>query len=92
MGSCATPPLLWPDIGLPDPVRGQSVTAFVVLKLGFEPDAAALQDFVRRRLATYEYPRSIEFVPDLPLTTTGKIRRTELRAGYAEASPPSGTP
>ncbi len=67
-------------VGVPDPVRGQSVKAFIVLKPGFEPDAAALQDFVRRRLAAYEYPRSIEFVPELPLTTTGKIRRTELRA------------
>ncbi len=67
-------------IGVPDTVRGQAVTAFVVLKPGFEPDAASLQEFVRQRLAAYEYPRSIEFVSELPLTTTGKIRRTELRA------------
>jgi len=34
---------------------------------------------VRRRLAAYEYPRQIEFVDELPLTTTGKIRRLALR-------------
>ena len=38
-----------------------------------------LQDFVRRELAPYKYPRKIEFVQELPKTTTGKIRRSELR-------------
>ena len=38
-----------------------------------------IQDAVRRDLATYEYPREIEFVSELPMTTTGKVRRIELR-------------
>ncbi|OGP58345.1 MAG: AMP-dependent synthetase [Deltaproteobacteria bacterium RBG_13_49_15] len=69
-------------IGSPDPVRGEIVKAFIVLK----PDAAAtaplkeeIQHFVKTRLAAYEYPREIEFVKELPMTTTGKIMRRELR-------------
>ena len=38
-----------------------------------------IKGFVRRRLSAYAYPRRIEFVPDLPKTLTGKIRRIELR-------------
>jgi len=38
-----------------------------------------IQDAVRRDLAAYEYPREIEFVSELPMTTTGKVRRIELR-------------
>ncbi|HEX6513812.1 MAG TPA: AMP-binding protein [Chloroflexota bacterium] len=67
-------------IGVPDAIRGQAVKAFIVRKPGGSVDAVALQDFVRQRLAAYEYPRQIEFVESLPLTTTGKIRRTELRS------------
>jgi acetyl-CoA synthetase len=40
--------------------------------------ALELQDFVRRQLAAYEFPREIEFVDKLPLTVTGKIRRRDL--------------
>ena len=40
---------------------------------------AEIRELVRDRLAEYEYPREIEFVAELPQTTTGKIRRTELR-------------
>jgi acetyl-CoA synthetase len=69
-------------IGVPDEVRGQAVKAFVQLAEGTVPDAAlesALRNHVRTRLAAYEYPREIEFVDELPLTTTGKIRRVDLR-------------
>jgi acetyl-CoA synthetase len=41
--------------------------------------ADEIRERVRTRLATYEYPRDIEFVDELPLTTTGKIRRRDLR-------------
>ena len=60
--------------------------AFVVPRAGAEPDrelAAALQEFVRDRLAPFKYPRWIEFAADLPKTATGKIQRFRLR------SPPS---
>lgn len=69
-------------IGIPDETRGQAIKAFVVLKGGLDPSSGLEQDirtFVRARLAAYEYPREVEFVTQLPLTTTGKIRRTELR-------------
>ena len=69
-------------IGVPDPVRGEAVKAFIKLADGVAPSQALaeeIQQFVRTRLAAYEYPRHIEFVDQLPLTVTGKIRRNELR-------------
>jgi acetyl-CoA synthetase len=69
-------------VASPDEVRGQIVKAFVVLVPGAEPSqdlAVELQRFVRSRLALHEYPREVEFAAALPLTTTGKIRRGELR-------------
>ncbi len=69
-------------IGVPDEVRGQVVKAFVQLVDGVaacERLEREIQQFVRERLAAYEYPRSIEFVDEIPLTVTGKIRRAELR-------------
>ena len=53
--------------------------AFVVLKAGASADEAELKAFVKDRLAPYKYPRSIEFVADLPKTATGKIQRFKLR-------------
>ena len=69
-------------VGVPDAVRGERVKAFIVLRDGIEPDdglANDIREFVRRRLAAHEYPREIEFLSSLPMTTTGKIRRMDLR-------------
>ena len=69
-------------IGVPDATRGEVVKAFVVPAAGAargETLAAELQGWVRERLAPYEVPRAVEFVDELPLTVTGKIRRGELR-------------
>jgi len=69
-------------VASPDPERGQVVKAFVVLKKGIEPSddlVKELQDHVKKMTAPYKYPRKIEFVTDLPKTTSGKIRRVELR-------------
>jgi acetyl-CoA synthetase len=69
-------------VGKPDPVRTEIVKAYVVLKPGASPSAALaaeLKDFVRTRLSAAEYPRAIEFVEALPLTTTGKVIRRLLR-------------
>jgi acetyl-CoA synthetase len=69
-------------IGVPDAVRGEAIKAFIKLADGVEPSrglAEEIQQFVRTRLAAYEYPRHIEFIDQLPLTVTGKIRRNELR-------------
>jgi len=57
-------------------------SAFVVLKRGSASDSLAeeLRTFVKNRLAPYKYPRWIEFVPELPKTSTGKIQRFKLRS------------
>jgi acyl-coenzyme A synthetase/AMP-(fatty) acid ligase len=79
-------------VAAPDPTRGFVPKAFVVLRSGWTAtDALAreLQDHVKKELAPYKYPRQVAFVPALPRTETGKIRRVELRqqeAGHA-ASP-----
>ncbi|WP_417771899.1 acyl-CoA synthetase [Stappia sp.] len=73
-------------IGKPDPQRTEIVMAYVVLAEGVEPSddlARALQEHVKTRLAAHEYPREIAFVETLPMTTTGKIIRKELRARAA---------
>jgi acetyl-CoA synthetase len=69
-------------IGAPDPARTERVKAFVILNDGFEPSddlAIEVQEHVKRRLAAHEYPREVEFVTELPMTTTGKIQRKVLR-------------
>jgi acetyl-CoA synthetase len=66
----------------PDAERGALVKAFVVLAPGFAPSRALeheLQAHVRGRLAPYEYPKEIEFIDALPMTTTGKVQRRVLR-------------
>jgi acyl-coenzyme A synthetase/AMP-(fatty) acid ligase len=70
-------------VGKPDADRGQIVKAFVVLRSeheGGDELVAELQEHVRTVTAPYKYPREIEFVEALPKTTSGKIRRVELRA------------
>jgi len=69
-------------IGKPDETRGTIVKAFVVLQPGFSANQELIekiQQHVRGRLAPYEYPREIEFIDALPMTTTGKVQRKELR-------------
>ncbi|MEZ0114665.1 2-aminobenzoate-CoA ligase [Catenulispora sp. EB89] len=69
-------------IGMPDPDRGQLVTAFVVLAAEVpagEATVKELQEFVKARIAPYKYPRSVHFVPALPRTNTGKLQRFKLR-------------
>ena len=68
--------------GRDDEIRGQVPVAFVVLNTSWEGSeelASELQDHVRTRLAAHEVPREVNFVPDLPRTTTGKIMRRALR-------------
>ncbi|WP_336485928.1 acyl-CoA synthetase [Methylobacterium nigriterrae] len=70
-------------VGKPDPIRTEIVKAFVVLKAGFAPSPelkAEILAFARQRLSAYEAPRELEFRESLPMTTTGKIIRRELRA------------
>lgn len=74
-------------IGKPDALRTEVVKAFVVLAPGIAPSdtlAAEIQNHVKTRLAAHEYPREVEFVAELPMTTTGKIMRRVLRQREVE--------
>ncbi|ANS28024.1 AMP-dependent acetyl-coenzyme A synthetase and ligase [Rhodococcus opacus] len=69
-------------VGLPDPDRGMIVHAAVVLMsdaVGSDTKVRELQEFVKNELAPYKYPRSIEFLAELPRTPNGKIQRYRLR-------------
>jgi 2-aminobenzoate-CoA ligase len=76
-------------VGQPDEARGQIVKAYVVLQAGLIGDAAttlALQEHTKATIAPYKYPRSIEYVSDLPRTQTGKLQRFALRQRAATVS------
>jgi len=63
--------------------RGEIVKAFVILAAGYEPTdelTKELQDHVKAETAPYKYPRAIEYVSELPKTTSGKIKRAELKS------------
>jgi long-chain acyl-CoA synthetase len=66
-------------IGVPDEYRGESVKAVISLKPGAETTPEQIIAFCKERMAAYKYPRTVEIVPDLPKTVTGKILRRELR-------------
>lgn len=69
-------------VGSPDVERGEIVKAFVVLRDGVVPSpelTRELQDHVKSVTAPYKYPRAIEYLSELPVTITGKIRRRDLR-------------
>ncbi|MFB5088076.1 acetate--CoA ligase [Psychrobacillus sp. PGGUH221] len=70
-------------IGIPDPVRGEIIKAFVALNEGYEPSEeliADIQQFVKKGLAAHAAPREIEFKDKLPKTRSGKIMRRVLKA------------
>ncbi|OZT76691.1 acetate--CoA ligase [Salinicoccus roseus] len=70
-------------VGKPDPVRGELVKAFIVLREGYEQSDSLIEDiriFVRNNLAAHSAPREIEVMEELPKTTiSGKILRRELK-------------
>ncbi|HEV2612760.1 MAG TPA: AMP-binding protein [Noviherbaspirillum sp.] len=81
----------------PDAERGNIVKAFVVLTADTPRNAerdtaliAELQAHVRGKLAPYEYPKEIEFIDELPMTTTGKIQRRVLRLMEEDKAKKSG--
>ena len=78
----------------PDETRGNIVKAFIVLAAGYTPSSALeddIQQHVRRSLAPYEYPKEIEFIDALPMTTTGKVQRRVLRERERARKMPAGT-
>ena len=69
-------------VGKPDPLRTEIVKAYIVLKEGRQgsPELAEeIRLWVRERLSAHEYPREVEFVESMPLTTTGKVIRGVFR-------------
>jgi long-chain acyl-CoA synthetase len=66
-------------IGKPDHRRGEQPVAFVAASDGATLEEAAMQHFVRRRLADYKVPRKFIVLPQLPRNATGKILKTTLR-------------
>ncbi|RME08134.1 MAG: long-chain fatty acid--CoA ligase [Anaerolineae bacterium] len=70
--------------GVPDPKRGETVKAWVVLKPGETATAEELRAFCKEQLAAYKVPTEIEFRDELPKTTVGKILRRELVRQHKE--------
>ena len=69
-------------VASPEEERGQVVKAYIVLADGYEGSAELteeIQEFAKERTAPYKYPRRIEYLEELPTTSSGKIRRIELR-------------
>jgi long-chain acyl-CoA synthetase len=64
--------------GVPDPLKGGIAKAYVVLKPGAAEDADGIIALCRRELAAYKIPRAIQFVRELPQTSSGKIMRRKL--------------
>ena len=71
-------------IGVPDDEWGETVKGFVVLKSGQEATEQEIIDQAKKHLASYQKPRSVEFVVELPKAPTGKILKRELRRPYWE--------
>lgn len=78
-------------VGLPDSIRGQAVTAVVVLRSGTIPSPALiaeLQEFCKNQMALYKYPRRIEFITELPKDRVGKLQRRILREWLTSSATP----
>lgn len=73
--------------GIPDPYRGETVKAYVVLKSGYHTDGNELNTFCRKLLAAYKVPKKYEFRAELPKTTVGKILRRQLIEEEKEDTP-----
>jgi len=65
-------------VGVPDPYRGETVKAYVVLRVGVALTAEELDSWCRERLASFKVPRQYEFRKELPKTLAGKVLRRKL--------------
>lgn len=75
--------------GVPDPYRGETVKAWVVLKPGENCSEEEVREWCRERLAKFKVPTTVEFRDELPKTTVGKILRRELVRQHGESQPAS---
>ncbi len=66
-------------VGMPDPLMGEDVLAFVVVKAGQEANADEIMAFCQEKLARFKCPKQVRFVESLPKSPIGKILRKELR-------------
>lgn len=66
-------------VGAPDDILGEVIRAFIVLKEGMTIDAKSVHLHCQARLASFKIPRDIVFVAELPKTTSGKVKRHELK-------------
>ena len=74
-------------IGVPDPIRGEIIKAFIQPKAGKKTGTVleeSIKEHVKTRLEAHAYPREVEFLKKMPRTKTGKILRQELRRIHAE--------
>jgi 2-aminobenzoate-CoA ligase len=82
-------------VAAPDDKRGNIAKAFVVLRHGVAGSTELveeLQDFAKKRIAPYKYPRAVEFIDELPKTQTGKIQRFVLRERELQQGPRTKSP
>jgi acetyl-CoA synthetase len=78
-------------IGVPDPIRGEIVKAFILPKQGLKPDKAlekSIQQHVKKQLEAHAYPREVTFLKDMPTTKTGKILKHKLREIHHDSKDP----
>ena len=64
---------------IPDEDKGELAKAYIVPRTGTSPDAEDIISYSREHLAAYKVPRAVQFVDDLPKTSTGKVMRRELK-------------
>jgi acetyl-CoA synthetase len=77
-------------LGVPDPVRGQIVKAFIVPRPGVKPDRVleeSIRSHVKGKLEAHAYPRAIQFLEEMPMTSTGKILKNKLKALQPDRDP-----
>jgi len=66
-------------VGIPDPYRGETIKAFIVLKAGQQATEKEVIEFCRQKLAAYKVPKLVEFRNAIPKSTSGKIARKMFR-------------
>ncbi len=70
--------------GVPDEFYGEEIVAWVQLHTGEELAEQELRDFLRERIAHFKVPRYIRFVPEFPMTVTGKLQKFRMREQMVE--------